>query len=150
MFGKDKKPKNLSTQLVQMAEAENFKVFIGELSEGIAAMAGSGDRFFDTHGAGKVLLVDSKLEQLDRRIAMATILKNYYASYQDSTEDFYLEVRADQLSAEQVLDILIDEKSFAKAFKANVKKQGYNQGVLTTATQFALKPSLVSKYVRNK
>ena len=151
-MAKKSKEKDFSTKLVNLAEAENFKVLVGNLGEEMAetaGMASAGDRFFDTYGAGKVMVINAALSEDERRVAVAQLLQMYNASYSESV-DFYIELKKAELDPEKALEILIDEKAFEKRFKKHSRNLPYNDAIMTLSKEFMVKPSLVAKYARTK
>lgn len=146
------KEKDFSTKLVNLAEAENFKVLVGPLGEEMAetaGMASGGDRFFDQYGSGKVMVINAALSEDERRVAVAQLLQAYSNSYSESVE-FYIEIKKAELDPEKALEILIDEKAFEKRFKKHTRNLSYNDAIMTLSKEFMVKPSLVAKYARKK
>lgn len=143
------KEKDCSTKLSDLVMEREFKLFIGQLDQEIAGMAARGDRYFDIYEAGKIILINSSLSEEERRIALATVLKKYDASYAKNEEEFYLEIKTADLSPEKVLDVLIDGELFDKRSK---KLQGLDQNerVMQLSKEFYMKPSLIAKYSRTR
>lgn len=144
------KEKDYSTNLANLLAGYDFKLYLGELDEEIACMASQDMKYFDTYGAGRVMLVNNKMTVEERRVAIAQTFTAFLQSYGESDADFYLELKRSELKPEEALDVLIDPKRFAKRFKKVSKKEGYNQAVMTLSKEFMVRPSLVAKYAKRK
>lgn len=145
------KEKDYSTKLVDLIMEEEFKLFMGNFENAeIAGMASQDDKYFDTYGAGKIFLVNETLTEDERRIAIATILKEYKKNYKESGNDFYIEVKKEELDATKVLDILINGEAFDKRNKKLENKLPYNERIMQLSKEFYVKPSLVAKYTKTR
>lgn len=144
------KEKDYSVKLVDLLASEDFKVLLGDLGEDVAAMAAQADKYFDNYGSARIMLVNNKINQDDRRVAIATLYKEFKEHYSESYQEFYVEAKISELDPEKVLDILIDDEMFQKRYQKLSKKVGYNDTVMTLSKEFMVKPSLVAKYARTK